>query len=207
MGANDKKPTDTWHPVDQAPIKVDISGLQDFAKLLGDEMKNDFEVNLKQGIEPMMQVAAPFGGGGLKEGQFFYHAHRDNELAAGRMLGEVAMGMQSLGAAATSIYYEYLGGDNLGSAQVDDVMNAFYPPPGTMTLRQKADQDDKGDGKGTPSTTQGGDPNIPKLDPNAKPPEFNPDAPQVIDPGQPGQYTIPGDSDHMANTPADPIHP
>jgi hypothetical protein len=202
------KPTDNWHPVDQAPIHVDISGLQDFAKLLDDEMKNDFEVNLKQGVEPMLHVAAPFGGGGLKEGQFFNQMHRNSVLAAGRVLGDVALGMQALSAAATSIYFEYLGGDNLGSAQVDDVMNAFYPPPGMMTLRQKAAQEDKSNDGDKPGTdTPNEDANIPKIDPNAKVPEFNSDAPQVISPGQPGQYTIPGDSDHMGDTPVDPIKP
>ncbi|GIH14081.1 hypothetical protein [Rugosimonospora africana] len=202
------KPTDNWHPVDQAPIKVDISGLQDFAKLLDDELKNDFQVNLKQGVEPMLHVAAPFGGGGLKEGQFFNQMHRNSELSIGRMLGDVAMGLQALSAAATSIYFEYLGGDNLGSAEVDDVMNAFYPPPGTMTLRQKAAQDDKAnDGDQSDGKTPSEDPNIPKIDPNAKVPSFNADDPQVIAKGQAGEYTIPGDSDHMADTPADPIKP
>ncbi len=204
-------PTDIWRPVDKSPIKVDISGLQDFAKLLNSELKDDFQVNLRQGVEPMLRVAAPFGGGGLREGQFFRQAETRTRTAIGGLLSDVYLGLQSLSLAATSIYFEYLSGDNLASATLDDVMNAFYPPPGMMTLQQKIQQQDgSSSGSGQGQDQQAGDPKIPDLskqspNPNDIGPGYNPDAPQVIAAGQPGQYTIPGDSDHMSDAPPDPM--
>jgi hypothetical protein len=213
------QPSDGWVPVDTSPIKVDISGLQDFAKLLNSELKDDFQVNMQQGVVPMLQVAAPFGGGGLHEGSFFRQAHDRTRGAIGGLLGDVTLGLQSLSLAATSIYFEYLGGDNLGSATLDDVMNAFYPPPGMMTLQQKIKQDNNGQ---VPDATQdpkqaaedarqrhllyqtGGNPN--DLHPeNNTSSDYNPDDPLVIAQGQAGQYTIQGDADQMNDAPPDPM--
>ncbi len=214
------QPTDTWVPVDKSPIKVDISGLQDFATLVSNETKNDFDVNLQQGVLPMLQVAAPFGGGGLHEGEFFRQAHDRARGALGPLLNDVTMGLQSLACAATSIYYEYLGGDNLSSATLDDVENAFFPGPGIMSLQQKVQQQNGGQAPDVtaPDPQQaaeqarlrhlievnGGNPN--DLNPaNNTSSSYNPDNPLTVAGGQPGQYTIQGDSDHMMDTPTDPM--
>ncbi|GAA5185153.1 hypothetical protein GCM10023322_28240 [Rugosimonospora acidiphila] len=199
-------PTDNWHPVDKAPIKVDVSGLQDFAKLVHDELTNDFTVNFQQGVQPMLQAIAPFGDGGLQEGKFFREQHQDCVEAIGGLLQDIGMGMDSLSSAATSIYIEYLSGDELSSATLDDVLTAFFPTPGMMTLQQKLDQGDKDGGSdSSDGKTTDVPPKIPQLDPNAPAPHYDPGAGQTIAPGTPGAYTIPADSDHMNQTPTDPL--
>jgi hypothetical protein len=207
-GGDMGKSTDPWQPVDQSPIKVDISGLQDFVKLLNDELKNDFTVNMNQGVKPMLQVVP--GLGRLNESAFFQQAHALARVAIIGLLRDVPIGLEALSSAATSIYYEYAGGDNLSAAQVDDVNNAFSPPPGTMTLRQKFKLDDDGTSQDPGQDQDPGQPATPppasgQDDGSSKP--FNPDDPQVVAPNQPGQYVIPGDSDHMNDTPADPLWP
>jgi hypothetical protein len=210
---------DTWQPVDKSSVKVDIKGLQDFAKLVSDELKNDFTVNMQQGIAPMLRVAAPFGGGGLHEGALFRQHHDRARMAIGGLLGDITLGMQALSMAAMAIAFEYLGGDNLSSATLDDVSNAFHPPPGMMTLKQKIQQDNAGQ---LPDVTkdpqqEAEDARLRQLmrkmgeNPNDLHPEnntssdLNPDDPLVIAENKPGQYTIQGDSDHMNDTPPDPM--
>jgi hypothetical protein len=204
-------PSDTWTATDNSPITVDISGLDDFAKLMAGESKDQFAANMQQGIVPMLSVAAPFGGGGLKEGAFYRQIHDEARKAIGGLLSDVSNGLQSLGLAATSIYYEYYTGDTLGKSTVDDVFNAFYPPPGMQTLQQKQQEADKTDPGSTTTTTSTQPPpphgpgHMHDPDDNAPDYGFGSDYSTTIADGKPGQYVIPGDSDHMGDAPADPM--
>jgi hypothetical protein len=207
----DDRPTDNWTPVGSTDlVKVDINSIMDFANLLSSEIKDQFQVNLQQGIEPMMRIRTPMGGGGLREGAFFQQMHTMELHSAGDLLKDVAMGLSSLMSAAVAIYADYLSGDGLSSATVDDVTKAFDPGPGVETMQGYLD---------TQSGTVADDnPN------NSLPVDLSqvpisaqtvlagdPVSGTVYDPNQPltigtggATYTIQGDSDQVNQAPTDP---
>lgn len=197
-------PTDTWQPVDGDGIKVDINGLLDFVEALGKEMKDQFDVNLKQGIEPMLRVRAPFGGGTLKEGQFFQQMHVRDLAAVGKLLQDASLGLAAINSAAFAIAMDYRGSDALSSATVEDVTKAFNPGDGVKSLQSQIAGD-----PGAANVTDVSDATIPSspppdfevpVDPAAAVDPFNPDGKQVIGDGA-GKYTIPEDTDHPHDTP------
>ncbi len=206
--------SDNWVPA-VSDVKVDIKGIQDFATLIGHEIKDQFQVNMQTGIEPMMRIRAPMGGGSLKEGAFFQQMHVRELKAAGDLLRDVALGMSSLSAAALAIYADYLGGDNLSSATVDDVMNAFYPGPGQQTLQGHDADDPASPVNDSPNYDPADDPRIP-ADIRAviiagesgggggTGDQYDPSAPQTVGTGS-GAYTIQGDYDKMNDAPTDPV--
>ncbi|HWB36782.1 MAG TPA: hypothetical protein VHA75_12225 [Rugosimonospora sp.] len=205
-------PTDNWTPVGSDLIKVDIDGIGDYAKALSDEITKQFEVNVRQGIEPMMRIRAPMGGGGLKEGAFFQQMHVVELKAAGELLRDVSLGLSSLMSAALAIQAEYLTGDALSSANLDDVINAFYPGPGMKTMQQQMD-DSGGDTPDDPAPNP-----LPQNIINQMPPSaqqmYNSDpvSGTTYDPSQDvqvgdgaGAYTIKGDQDGIGDAPVDPV--
>jgi len=198
------KPSDAWTPVDGDGIKVDINGLTDFVEALGKELKDQFEVNLKQGIEPMLRVRAPFGGGTLKEGQFFQQMHVRDLGAVAELLKEATLGLNAINSAAFAIAVDYLGSDALSSATVDDVSKAFNPGDGVKSLQSQIAAD--------PAAANGTDASDVTV-PSSPPPDFevpvdpaaayDPDAKVVVGDGA-GAYTIPADAAHPHDTPDDP---
>jgi len=206
------KPTDAWTPVDGDGIKVDITGLTGFVEALGKEMKDQFEVNLKQGIEPMLRVRAPFGGGTLKEGQFFQQMHIRDLQAVGELLKEATLGLAAINSAAFAIAMDYLGSDALSSATVEDVTKAFHPGDGVKSLQSQIAANNPDSDPTAATLTDLSDANIPTssppdfevpVDPAAGVDPYNPDAKVVVGDGT-GQYVIPEDTDHPHDTPDDP---
>ncbi|MFI5906768.1 hypothetical protein [Dactylosporangium sp. NPDC051541] len=125
---------DNWTPVDHSPIQVNVGSLGDYVKLVGKEIE-DFNANLKDGVLPMTKVQSTFAGFGEAKLYRGYHA---NALAAqNEMLKDVSFSLQAIAQAALGIYYEYLGGDDLGKANVDDVYDVFWPSGGQKTIQDE----------------------------------------------------------------------
>lgn len=196
---------DTWVPVDKAPIKVNVESLREYSMLLSDEIKNDFNVNLKQGVTPMMRVQSTFAGMG--EGKLYRGTHAKALMAAGAMLKDLSMGLVSLSQAAASIYFEYVGGDDLSKAQVDDVYEAFYPTKGQKTVQDAANEQQ------AKTDQQGGsaDQNQPVVDPKQITDPVDPaainnwDQSFVVAEGTEGEYVVNANQSDMMNTPEDPM--
>jgi len=184
---------------DDASIKVDINGLDDFATRIQGEMEKNFTPSIEAGIKPMMAEAAraPFGEGGLREGQAFKSAHNLNLQAVGQLLGDVSKSLQAIHLAAAAIAREYGGADALSKATFDDVMDVFTAMPAggsesaanapegqvTPDLEAAARENVPG-AEGPPADVVGGDAGV------ARPPHGD-----VIAAGQPGEYHISGDNE------------
>jgi len=203
---------DTWVPVDAAPIKVNVESLKDYSLLLVDELKKDFNVNVKEGITPMLHVFSTFGGTG--EGKLYRGAHGKATMAAGMMLKDLGLCLTSLSQAAASIYFEYIGGDDLGKATTDDVYDAFYPGPGMQTVQgaaagpepaPAAGTDDKqGQSRAGDTTDSASDPA--RLDGDGTPTTFaSYDDGFTVGEGTKGQYVVNDNQTDMVNTPDDPL--
>lgn len=106
-------------------INVDIQRLDDFAAALMDELNAHFTPGFQYGVLPMLQVQAPFGAGGMNEGQYFRTRHDQSRTAIQELLTEVGMGLASLSTATKSISAGYLTEDALTEATNNDVFNAF----------------------------------------------------------------------------------
>lgn len=115
-------------------IDVDIQQLNDFAAAIMDELNVNFTPSYEQGVFPMLQAPAPFGEGGLQEGQYFQARHEHSRLAMHQLLTEAARGLASLSIAAKTISADYLAEDALTEATNDDVLNAFRNVEGQATL-------------------------------------------------------------------------
>jgi hypothetical protein len=179
-------PSDRWKPVDTAPIKVNVTGLRDFAELVG-SLTADFHTNLRQGVAPMMRVKAPFGGG-LPEGSWFRIAHELDAGAAAGLLGDLFLGLRAVQSAAAAMYVDYATGDALTR---DTVLAACYPAPVPAPVAGPA----AAAGTAAPAAPRTERPlGAPGDDPD-------PGGPTVIDAGQPGEYTIPADADDLAGVP------
>jgi len=125
---------DSWTPVDHAPIQVNVASLGDYVKLVGKEIE-DFNSNLKDGVLPMTKVQSTFAGFG--EAKLYRGVHANALAAQNQMLKDVSFSLQAIAQAALGIYYEYLGGDDLGKANVDDVYDVFWPSDGQKTLQDE----------------------------------------------------------------------
>ncbi|WP_426510235.1 hypothetical protein ACPPVO_05820 [Dactylosporangium sp. McL0621] len=125
---------DSWTPVEHTDIKVNVSSLGDYVKYVNKEIE-DYNTNLKDGVLPMTKVQSTFAGFG--EAKLYRGVHANALAATGEMLKDVAFSLQAIASAAVGIYYEYLGGDDLGKAKVDDVYDVFWPSDGRPTLQDK----------------------------------------------------------------------
>lgn len=123
---------DPW--LSDQDIKVDIQQLQDFAKHIQEELEQNFKPSFENGVKPMLMVQSPFGAGGLEEARFFRARHDESRAAIAAMLGDAMKGLVSLHMAASSIAAEYLNGDAMASATIDDVYKAFNGSEGQKTL-------------------------------------------------------------------------
>ncbi|WP_432985968.1 hypothetical protein [Dactylosporangium sp. CA-233914] len=125
---------DTWRPVDHSPIQVNVASLKDYVMLVGKEVE-DFNTNLKSGVVPMTKVQSTFAGFG--EGKLYRGTHLKAVNAVGELLKDVSFSLNAIVQASLGIYYEYLGGDDLGKASVDDVYDVFWPSDGRPTLQDQ----------------------------------------------------------------------
>jgi hypothetical protein len=201
---------DTWVPVDAAPIQVNVESLREYSILLSKEMTDDFNVNLKEGVTPMLRVQSTFGGMG--EGKLYRGTHAKATMAVGLMLKDLSFCLSSLSQAAAAIYFEYIGGDDLSKAKVDDVYDVFYPTDGRQTIQgaaaEQTAQEDKGKQfTGSASTTDYlPDPSRPDQVASAEPTTFASwDDSFTVAEGTKGQYVVDGNQTDMINTPEDPM--
>ncbi|WP_433056685.1 hypothetical protein [Dactylosporangium sp. CS-033363] len=123
---------DAWAPVDHSPIKVNVASLADYVQLVGKEI-DDFNTNLRDGVLPMTKVQSTFAGFG--EAKLYRGVHANALAATGEMLQDVSYSLQAIAQAALGIYYEYVGGDDVGRANVDDVYDVFWPGDGRSTVQ------------------------------------------------------------------------
>lgn len=128
-------------------IDVDVQRLDDFAAALMDELSANFTPSHQHGVVPMLQVQAPFGAGGMNEGQYFRTRHDHSRAAIQELLTEVGMGLASLSTAAKSISVGYLAEDVLTEATNDDVLRAFTNIEGKQTLNNSWHQGDNEQGR------------------------------------------------------------
>ncbi|MEV6931464.1 hypothetical protein AB0M46_44205 [Dactylosporangium sp. NPDC051485] len=128
---------DTWTPIDHSKIQVNVESLQHYAKLVKDEL-GDFTENLKNGVLPMTKVQSTFAGFG--EGKLYRGTHAKAVTAVGDLLKDVGMSLNAILQASTGIYFEYLGGDDLSKAGVDDVYDVFWPSDGRPTLQDEVNK-------------------------------------------------------------------
>ncbi|NYT95269.1 hypothetical protein [Salinispora sp. H7-4] len=130
-------------------IDVDIQQLDAFAAAIMDELNVHFTPGYEQGVAPTLHAPAPFGEGGLQEGQYFQARHEYSRLAMQALIAEAAKGLASLSMAAKSISADYLTEDALAEVANDDVLNAFRSVEGQATLDSTWQQ---GDNAVAPST-------------------------------------------------------
>jgi len=201
---------DNWVPVDVAPIKVNVDSLREYSILLGKEMTDDFNVNLKQGVMPMLRVQSTFGGMG--EGKLYRGAHAKATMAVGMMLKDLSFCLSALSQASAAIYFEYIGGDDLSKAKVDDVYDVFYPTDGRQTIQGAAAEEQAAkDAKAPPEFTGSASTTDYLPDPAhpeqvAEPTNFASwDDPFKVAEGTAGQYDVAGNQTDMINTPEDPF--
>ncbi|WP_018254477.1 hypothetical protein [Salinispora mooreana] len=125
-------------------IDVDIQRLDDFAAALMDELNANFTPSHQHGVVPLLQVQAPFGAGGMKEGQYFRTRHDHSRAAIQQLLADVTKGLASLSVAAKSISVGYLTEDALTEATNNDVFNAFSKVEGKLAFDSSWQQGDDG---------------------------------------------------------------
>lgn len=123
-------------------IDVDIQQLDDFAAAIMDELNVNFTPSYEHGVRPTLHEPAPFGEGGLQEGQYLQARHEYSRLAMQALIAEAAQGLASLSLAAKTISADYLAEDALTEATNDDVLNAFQGVEGQPTLDSAWQQGD-----------------------------------------------------------------
>jgi len=136
-------------------IDVNIQQLKDFAQAIQNELETNFRPSYQGGVLPMLQVQAPFGGGGMNEGRFFRGRHDESRLAVIRLLEDAMQGMVSLSTVSMSISADYLTEDALVEATNTDVLNAFSTVDGQQTLNNGVQQGDNEHGNSTDSLPPG----------------------------------------------------
>jgi hypothetical protein len=144
---------DSWQPVDHSPIRVNVASLKEYTLLVAKEM-DDYTANLKSGVVPMMKVHSTFAGMG--EGKLYRDTHAKALKAIGDLLHDLTFSLNSVSQAAAGIYFEYIGGDDLGKAKVEDVYDVFWPSDGRQTVQGDPGAppaDDKSQFTGSASTT------------------------------------------------------
>lgn len=132
--AGGSPPTDNWQPVDNADIQVNVTSLKQYYEHIQQEL-DDFNANLKNGVTPLMKVQSTFAGFG--EGKLYRGTHAKALFAVSDMLKDVSFSLAAIVQASAGIYFEYLGGDDLSKAKVDDVYDVFWPSDGRPTLQDQ----------------------------------------------------------------------
>jgi hypothetical protein len=205
---------------DDASIEVDVDSLADFAARVEGEASKNVQPSFNEGVMPAMGVMPMFGGGGLKEGQFYGTLYSRQLTALQMMFQDLTLGFQSLSMAARSIGNEYSSGDAMSSATVSDVFNMFYPasddPRSLQALLAEAERKADEAGQGGNGTANSGPDNPANAGPDnpagsgdgSEPPSSaSENGPQVIAEGKPGELVIPADNEGMADTPDGPTMP
>ncbi|WP_306205997.1 hypothetical protein [Actinoplanes sp. RD1] len=186
-------------------IEVDVQSLRDFAKAIEAEVNDNFGPSFQQGIMPMLQVAAPFGTGGMEEAKFFKGQHDHSRDALAKMLQDVHQGLIALHLAAANIAAEYETGDATNAADISDVVNVFNPADGTRslsTLQEQAQEEQQGEGEIPPEAQNPGDYfGGEHKAADGQNPAFDPYGEQVVAEGEKGEYTVFGD-DEGVNDPS-----
>ena len=182
-------------------INVDIQQLKDFALAIQKEMEENFQPSFNNGLQPMLTVQAPFGGGGMKEAAFFRGRHDESRMAVSHLMGDVMKGLVALSTAAMSISAEYLTGDALAQATNEDVLNAFHGIDGQETLsghwQQEGDPTESVPEQAvnpTPMSPYEGMDSCPTEDKREETPQWA--QREVVGEG-PGTYVIQGDAEQM----------
>ncbi len=182
-------------------INVDIQQLKDFALAIQKEMEENFQPSFNNGLQPMLTVQAPFGGGGMKEAAFFRGRHDESRMAVSHLMGDVMKGLVALSTAAMSISAEYLTGDALAQATNEDVLNAFHGVDGQETLsgnwQQEGDPTESLPEQAvnpTPMSPYEGMESCPTGDKREETPQWA--QREVVGEGS-GAYVIQGDSEQM----------
>jgi hypothetical protein len=116
-------------------VQVSINSLNEFAKAIGQELSANFMPSFNAGIKPLANIRAPMGGNDLLEGLWARGRHQDAVSAVLQMCAQAQQGLMALQMAATSIALEYMSGDALAQATHEDVMDAFAPLDGNVTLQ------------------------------------------------------------------------
>jgi len=197
--------TDPW--LGNENIRVEVDSLKDFADHIKAELEKNFRPSFTDGIQPMLQVQAPFGASeDNKEGRLFRVRHGENVGAISQMMGEVMRGMMALSTAAMSIQAEYLMGDAFAEAESDEVLNAFTGLDGQKTLQDYYDEPAEGGEQPTDPDTvpdEAKDPDNYKFDDETGDPggagsELH-DEKDIGKPGDPGYYHVEGDDEDTQN--------
>lgn len=203
---------------DDASIEVDVDSLADFAARVNGELTKNVQPSVNEGLMPAMGVMPMFGGGGIKEGQFYGTMYSRHLTTLQMLLQDITLGMQSLSLAAQSIANEYSSGDAMSSATVSDVFGMFYPasddPRSLQSMLQAAQNGGDQAGQGGPRTPNAG-PDNPANAPGNHTADngdqsssaSSADDGTVIAEGKPGELRIEGDNEGMADTPDGPTMP
>lgn len=193
---------------DDTVIEVDVSRLEDYAKHIKGEL-DAFSANMKQAVDKLGMYSAPFGGGGLAEGQSFRGINDRNKGAAVQLTTEIQLGLLALYNAAFAIAEEYGSGDALSKATHDSIYNAFSGMPGKKMLRDLAAEGGAAaDGKKDENAPPGKDET--KIDGSTDSvsgdghKDDQDDKGAVIgDKDKPGSYEVLPDNEHAKSTPLD----
>jgi hypothetical protein len=135
-------------------IRASLQALRDFGSKakdvgttdLASGLGNNFANEMSQGILGFTGTGKGHGTHAvapLGEALYFGNLMADYSQAAGALAGDAILGLTALGYAAEGIATQYGDGDELSSATMDSVADAFVPLPGDpQTETQKAAQAD-----------------------------------------------------------------
>ena len=107
---------------------VTATGQDDLVTGLG----NNFAIEMSQHVLGFLGTGTGSGThpvAPLGEAVYFGHLMADYSQAAGRLAGDVVLGLAALGFAAEGIATQYGDGDALSSATIEKVADAFVPLP------------------------------------------------------------------------------
>lgn len=176
-------------------VEVDIQTVLAFAEKVG-AITEDFSKSLGDGVTPLMSgTRANFGGGVINEGGYLRSLHDRHREAAMYMIRDVVAGLSALSRASAAVGAEYLYGDALTQATVDDVYGAFTP---TVTAAPATAPPGSGETVADPTldpSVYGGPSGYHSIVPGDQ---------RVVAPGQPGEFTIPADDEHVYDVPQAP---
>jgi hypothetical protein len=195
---------------DDTSIEVDVTSLKDFAARMDGELRQNFNPSMTEGLQPVMGAAPMFGGGGLKEGQFYGTIYSQRITELGMFLQDVVLGFQAMSAAAMSISAEYASGDALSAATVNDVFDIIYPSSNQENTLRKAIEKAQADAEaGEPGATDptAHVPGQPGSGDAPPPTEDDEGGGRTLAEGKPGEFHIPADEENVDDAPEGPTMP
>jgi hypothetical protein len=203
---SDGEGTPAWL-ADDASIEVDVSRLEEYGKHVQGEALA-FGENLKQAIQKLATHNVPFGGGGLAEGASFRGINDLNKGAATQLLGDVAKSLMAISSASLSIAEEYGSGDALSKATSDNIYAAFNGIAGKKMLTDLTGGGEAASGEQQGPQDKGGneprDASTDSVSGGSGVDQHKDDGEVVIgEPGSPGDYVVPADSEHVKSVPTD----